>query len=104
MFSFNGKFMTLMLFTFLFFISVACLDGCGSIDDEAPKTFFKVYRENGDGSYTVWEMVSEPEENGGMVSWRDSDNLKKTISGKITIEEHLLSERSQLEKRETPDE
>jgi hypothetical protein len=102
MFSFNGKFMTLMLFTFLFFISVACLNSCGGTGDEVPKTCFKVYRENRDGSYTVWEMIDEPTKKGGMVSWRDNDNLKKTISGNITIEEHLLSERS--ERGETPDE
>ena len=59
-------------------------------DEKSPVWHYKVYRENFDGTYTLWTMNEKPDRNEGFLCWTKKDGSEFCISGKITIEPYQV--------------
>lgn len=63
------------------------LAGC---EEDKTIIHYKVYRENRDGTHTMWVLRNKPSFGEGFVYWKHESGANFSISGKITIEPFIV--------------
>lgn len=64
-------------------ISVLC--ACEQQNEPKYTHYYKIYRQNQDGTLTEWEVHKQIEMDGAFVKWEQEQGLQFCISGVITV-------------------